>query len=104
MNALGFPKKESKQPLTSKEHSSDPHQRENWLRLKLKYPEIASTCVTNDWIVQSVRAQSKLARLYGFIGTNTIILCADSSNEVHLILRCALLHHTVVHCTVRAML
>jgi hypothetical protein len=89
MNALGFPKKESKQPQSTKEHTSDSHQRENWHKLKLKYPEITSTCVTNDWIVQSIRAQSRLARLYGFIGTNTIILCADSSNEVRTVLYCA---------------
>ena len=62
--------------------TSDQTQLDNWSKLRLQYPEIMSTCVTNDWVVQSIRAQKRFSRLYEFIGTNTLILCADPDKEV----------------------
>ena len=87
MNAIGYFKEDSRDVLSLNITTSDQTQLNNWSKLRLKYPEVMSTCVTNDWVVQSIRAQKKFSRLYEFIGTNTLILCADNCKEVISVLR-----------------
>ena len=82
MNAIGYFKEDSRDKLIINVTTSDQTQLNNWSKLRLQYPEIMSTCVTNDWVVQSIRAQKRFSRLYEFIGTNTLILCADPDKEV----------------------
>ena len=82
MNAIGYFKEDSRDKLLINVTTSDQTQLDNWSKLRLLYPEIMSTCVTNDWVVQSIRAQKRFSRLYEFIGTNTLILCADPDKEV----------------------
>ena len=82
MNAIGYFKEDSRDKLIINITTSDQNQLDNWSKLRLKYPEIMSTCVTNDWVVQSIRAQKRFSRLYEFMGTNTLILCADPDKEV----------------------
>lgn len=84
MNAIGYFKENSRDVLSLNITTSDQTQLNNWSKLRLKYPEVMSTCVTNDWVVQSIRAQKKFSRLYEFIGTNTLILCADNNKEVNI--------------------
>ena len=82
MNAIGYFKEDSREKLAINITTSDQIQLDNWCKLRLKYPEIMSTCVTNDWVVQCIRAQKRFSRFYDFIGTNTLILCADPDKEV----------------------
>ena len=84
MNAIGYFKENSRDVLSLNITTSDQTQLNNWSKLRLKYPEVMSTCVTNDWVVQSIRAQKKFSRLYEFIGTNTLILSADNNKEVNM--------------------
>lgn len=53
-----------------------------WQQLRQRYPEIMSTCITNDWLLQSIRAQKKFSRFYEFIGTNTLIIAADADKDL----------------------
>ena len=39
--------------------------------LKQKYPNIISTCVTNDWVRHSLQAQIDFSKLYSLVRTNT---------------------------------
>ena len=71
MNAIGYFKEDSRDKLLINVTTSDQTQLDNWSKLRLQYPEIMSTCVTNDWVVQSIRAQKRFSRLYEFIGTNS---------------------------------
>ena len=82
MNAIGYFKEDSRDKLTINITTSDQSQLDNWSKLRLRYPEIMSTCVTNDWVVQSIRAQKRFSRLYEFMGTNTLILCADPEKDM----------------------
>lgn len=97
MNAIGYFKEDNRDKLAINITTSDQGQLDNWSKLRLKYPEVMSTCVTNDWVVQSIRAQEKLSRLYEFIGTNTLILCADNRKEVpNIVIICR--HYCAVVC------
>ena len=54
--------------------TSDDNHLENWHKLRIKYPTLITTCVTNDWLIHSIRAQKKFAGRYKFVKTNTLIL------------------------------
>ena len=82
MNALGFFRERATDPLTLHITTSDPTQLTNWHLLRQKYPTILSTCVTNDWVLQSIRAQKKFSRFYEFVGANTLVIAADPGKEV----------------------
>mmetsp|Transcript_8488 Transcript_8488/g.8432 ORF Transcript_8488/g.8432 Transcript_8488/m.8432 type:complete len:377 (-) Transcript_8488:534-1664(-) len=81
-NAIGFFKEVSRDKLKLNITTSDIDQLDVWQELRHKYPQIMSSCITNDWIVQSIRAQKKLSKKYGFIQTNTLILAADPQKDV----------------------
>jgi len=83
MHAIGFFKEESTDPLPARVTTSDPHQLSLWRELRKKYPQVMATCVTNDWLIQALRAQKKFATRFEFVRTNTLILAAENDVFVY---------------------
>ena len=83
MHAIGFFKEKSSDPLPLNVTTSDIEQLERWRQLRQKYPQIMSTCVTNDWVLQSIRAEKKFEARFEFIQTNTLILSAENDLFVY---------------------
>ena len=48
-----------------------------------RYPSIISSCVTNNWVLTTMKAQIKFAYKYELFRTNTIILQASDDIFVH---------------------
>jgi alpha-beta hydrolase superfamily lysophospholipase len=63
--------------------TSDEEQILIWQSLKQRYPEILSTCLTYDWLYESIQMQRNFARRYNFVRTNTLILGADHDRFVY---------------------
>lgn len=63
--------------------SSDSEQMEKWCKLRKRYPECMSTCATNEWTLQSLRAQKKFATRFQFVQTNTLIIQAENDIFVY---------------------
>jgi len=82
LNALGFFKESAADPLKLHITTSDPEQLRNWQLLRQKYPALLATCVTNDWVLQSIRAQKKFSRFYEFVAPNVLVIAADPAREV----------------------
>ena len=104
MNTLGFFKEKAIEALKLNIGTSDAEQLHHWQLLRQKYPALLSTCVTNDWVLQSIRSQKKFSRFYEFVGTNTLILAADANQElfVHnramtMFLNKVIIHHHFNH-------
>ena len=57
--------------------SSDRDQMDKWCKLRMRYPELMSTCNTNEWVLQALRAQKKFAVRFQFVQTNTLIISAE---------------------------
>lgn len=75
MHAVGFFKEKSTDQLPLYVYTSDAEEQLKWQNLRMSYPNsLIATCVTNDWVLQSIRAQKKLANRYQFVKTNTLIL------------------------------
>jgi alpha-beta hydrolase superfamily lysophospholipase len=55
-------------------YTSDQEQLEKWMDLRMRYPNLITTCITNDWFYHSIRAQNKFESKYEFVKTNTLIL------------------------------
>ncbi len=83
MHALGYFKETPEQTLPLNVVTSDQQQLCKWQDLRRKYPSsLITTCVTNDWLIHSVRAQRKFAARYEFVKTNTLILRYESRSVV----------------------
>lgn len=74
MHALGFFKEKPTDKLSLNVFTSDQEQLNNWQDLRMRYPGLITTCVTNDWVLHSIRAQKKFSHRYEFVRTNTLIL------------------------------
>jgi lysophospholipase len=83
MHVLGFFKEKSGDQLPLNVTTSDTEQLEKWRQLRQKYPQIMSTCVTNDWALQSIRAEKKFETRFEFVQTNTLILSAENDLFVY---------------------
>ena len=57
--------------------SSDQEQMDKWCKLRKKYPECMSTCITNEWVLQALRAQKKFATRFQFVQTNCLVVQAE---------------------------
>jgi lysophospholipase len=57
--------------------SSCQEQMDKWCKLRKRYPRCMSTCTTNEWVLQSLRAQKKFATRFQFVQTNTLVLQAE---------------------------
>jgi hypothetical protein len=83
LSAVGFYKEKSTDPLREDIFTSDSHQLEKINSLRQLHPQILSSCLTNQWIFQSVRAQRRFAKYYEAIKTNTLIVAAENDLFVH---------------------
>lgn len=84
MHCLGFFKEKPTDKLSLHVTTSDQEQLSNWQDLRMRYPAaLITTCVTNDWLVHSVRAQKKFSAKYEFVKTNTLILSAETDYLVY---------------------
>jgi alpha-beta hydrolase superfamily lysophospholipase len=73
MHALGFFKESNFLKLKANVVTSDEIQLHKWQALRERYPSLVATCVTNDWVLHSIRAQKKFALRYELVRTNTIV-------------------------------
>lgn len=73
-HALGFYKEKPTDKINLNVYTSDQGQLDKWIALRQKYPNLITTCVTNDWVYHSIRAQRRFAERYQFVHTNTLIL------------------------------
>ena len=55
----------------------------NQEELRKRYPSTMASCVTNSWILHSIRAQNKFSRYYELFRTNTLILQASDDVFVY---------------------
>jgi lysophospholipase len=74
MHCLGYFKEKSNHKLSLNVTTSDEVQLSNWQDLRMRYPSMICTCVTNDWILHSIRAQKRFAHKYETVRTNTLVL------------------------------
>lgn len=74
MHAPGFFKEKPTDNININVYTSDKEQQQKWVDMRMKYPNLITTCVTNDWIYHSIRAQRRFAERYQFVHTNTLIL------------------------------
>lgn len=58
-------------------------QLDNYVNLRQRYPSIISACATNDWVLQSLRAQYKFSHRYELFRANTLILMAQDDVFVY---------------------
>jgi pimeloyl-ACP methyl ester carboxylesterase len=74
MHCLGYFKEKPTDKLSIDITTSDQNMLNQWQDLRMRYPSLIATCVTNDWILHSIRAQKKFSRRYEFVRTNTLVL------------------------------
>lgn len=74
MHSLGFFKEKPTDKINLNVVTSDQDQLDKWIGLRMRYPNLITTCVTNDWVYHSIRAQKRFASRYEFVKTNTLIL------------------------------
>ena len=63
--------------------TTDKEQLNNWEKLRQKYPRIISSCVTNDWLLQSLIAQRNFAAQYASMKSNCILFKAHEDIFVY---------------------
>eukprot|EP01038_Epipyxis_sp_PR26KG_P014883 gene14883-20015_t len=73
-HTFGFFKEKPTDSLSLFVTTSDQDKLDQWRDLRMKYPSVIATCVTNDWIFQALKAQKKFASRYEFLRTNTLII------------------------------
>lgn len=74
MHCMGFFKEKPTDKLKLNVTTSDQEQLTNWQDLRMRYPALIATCVTNDWLLHSIRAQKRFFHRYQFVRTNTLVL------------------------------
>jgi len=81
-HALGMFKEDPLDHITIK-FTKDNVQLHNWELLRRKYPRIISSCVTNDWVLQSLIAQKRFAKEYSFIKAKCLVFQATEDIFVY---------------------
>lgn len=79
MHCMGYFKEKPTDKLNLYVTTSDQDQLSNWQDLRMRYPAMIATCVTNDWLLHSIRAQKRFAHRYQFVRTNTLVLRYDTT-------------------------
>lgn len=74
MHCLGYFKEKPTDKLNLNVVTSNQEELDKWQALRMRFPNLITTCVTNDWIFHSIRAQKRFDSKYQFVKTNTIIL------------------------------
>jgi len=66
-HALGYFLERPEDPLKVNITTSDIDQLHDWAALRQRHPQIMSTCVTNKWVLESIKAQKKFAHRYKLV-------------------------------------
>lgn len=74
VHCLGYFKEKPTDKLSLNVMTSDQEELEKWQALRMRFPNLIATCVTNDWLYHSIRAQNRFEPKYPFVKTNTLIL------------------------------
>jgi lysophospholipase len=75
IHTFGYFKEKPTDKINLNVTTSDQEQLDKWIALRMRYPNhCIASCVTNDWIYHSIRAQNKFESKYEFVKTNTLIL------------------------------
>ena len=82
-HVLGFFEEKQEDPLKLNITTSDIDQLHNWEILRHRYPMMVSSCITVQWLLETIRAQKKFAYRYKLVRTNTLILAAENDRFVH---------------------
>lgn len=82
-HVLGFFEEKQEEPLKLNITTSDIDQLHNWEILRHRYPSIVSSCITVQWLLETIRAQKKFAYRYKLVRTNTLVLAAENDRFVH---------------------
>ena len=73
-HCMGYFKEKPTDKLSLHVTTSDQEQLNNWQDLRMRYPSLICTCVTNDWILHAIRAQKRFSHRYETVRTNTLVL------------------------------
>ena len=82
MHCMGYFKEKPTDKLALNITTSDQEQLTNWQDLRMRYPAMIATCVTNDWLLHSIRAQKRFSHRYQFVRTNTLVFRYILNNVV----------------------
>lgn len=74
MHAVGYFKEKVDDKLPQHTTTSSDDSLKRWQQLRMKYPTIIASCVTNNWLIQSIEAQHRFNDSYQHIRTNTLLL------------------------------
>jgi lysophospholipase len=83
MNGLGFFIEDPKERIKTYVRSSDYEQMNIQQQIKETYPETIACCVTNQWILESIVAQKKFARVWDWVRTETLVIAAEHDRFVY---------------------
>ena len=82
-HVLGFFEEKQEEPLKLNITTSDIDQLHNWEILRHRYPYVVASCISVQWLLETIRAQKKFAYRYKLVRTNTLILAAENDRFVH---------------------
>lgn len=82
-HALGYFKESPDDLLKLNITTSSQEQLNLWHKLRQFYPSIISCCVTNNWVLQSLKAQNRFESRYKFVFTNTLVILAEKDYFVY---------------------
>lgn len=82
-HVLGFFNESPSEVLPLFTTTSNKDQLNNYKILRQRYPTIISSCVTNDWLIQSLLAQQYFESRYQYVVSNCLIICAENDYFVH---------------------
>lgn len=82
-HVLGFFEDKPEDPLKLNITTSDIDQLHAWQLHRHRNPGIMSSCITVQWLLESIRAQKKFSYRYKLVRTNTLIMAAENDRFVH---------------------
>lgn len=82
-HVLGFFEEKPEDPLKLHVTTSDIDQLHTWQLNRHRNPEIMSSCITVQWLLEAIRAQKKFSYRYKLVRTNTLIMAAENDRFVH---------------------
>jgi alpha-beta hydrolase superfamily lysophospholipase len=83
MHCIGYFNENPDRNMPLNVTTSSQEQLHIWNTIRRENPMVLSTCVTNDWLYHSLRAQRKFETRHPFIHTNTLIVCAEHDYFVY---------------------
>lgn len=83
LHAAGYFKERPTDDLSNIKFTNDSEQLQKWEKLRQRYPKIISCCVTNDWVLRSLRAQIEFSKHYELVRTNCLLIQAENDVFVY---------------------